>query len=239
MAPLGRERRSSDRHSLAQRGGARTADREKARGRLGTPASGRHSPPKAGGGKDLQFRGGPFSAGIPAFGVIRTFEWPTPFATLGAPCLRPVRADGNEPPAALRAAVPGPTGRTAQRSALPDPRAPVLPVGPPALGVQGTAATPAPAARPFLPGPPVRCAGEIPAPPPTPGRPPSKGRPSTGTNGSPLRHLPTPARQPKNRQHPKTPAGPGSRSSIRRLAESRRGIQPADVPWPSRLRKTQ
>ena len=45
-----------------------------------------------------------------------------------APCLRPVKADGNEPPAALRAAVPAPTGRTGQRSAqfsrwgLPDRR---------------------------------------------------------------------------------------------------------------------
>ena len=75
-------------------------------GRSGTPTSGRHSPPKAGGGKDPQFRGGPFSAGIPAFDVIRTLEWRTPFAALRAPCLRPVKADGNEPPAALRAAVP-------------------------------------------------------------------------------------------------------------------------------------
>ena len=75
-------------------------------GRTGTPTSGRHSPPKAGGGKDPQFRGGPFSAGIPAFRVIRTLEWQTPFAALRAPCLRPVKADGNEPPAALRAALP-------------------------------------------------------------------------------------------------------------------------------------
>ena len=75
-------------------------------GRTGTPTSGRHSPPKAGGGKDPQFRGGPFSAGIPAFGVIRTLEWQTPFAALRAPCPRPVKADGSEPPATLRAAVP-------------------------------------------------------------------------------------------------------------------------------------
>ncbi len=74
-------------------------------GRTG-PTSGRHSPPKAGGGKDPEFRGGPFSAGIPAFGVIRTLERQTPFAALRARCLRPVKADGNEPPAALRAAVP-------------------------------------------------------------------------------------------------------------------------------------
>ena len=71
-----------------------------------SPGGARHSPPKAGGGKDPLFRGGPFSAGIPAFGVIRTLEWQTPFAALRAPCLRPLKADGNEPPAALRAAVP-------------------------------------------------------------------------------------------------------------------------------------
>ena len=87
-----------------------------------SPGGGRHSPPKAGGGKDPQLRGGSFSAGIPAFGVIRTLEWQTPFAALRAPCLRPVKADGNEPPAALRAAVPAPTGRTGQRSAFPDRR---------------------------------------------------------------------------------------------------------------------
>ena len=90
-------------------------------GRTG-PTSGRHSPPKAGGGKDPEFRGGPFSAGIPAFGLIRTLERQTPFAALRAPCLGPVKADGNEPPAALRAAVPAPTGRTGQRSAFPDRR---------------------------------------------------------------------------------------------------------------------
>ena len=84
------------------------ADLRSARWRVGTgtPTSGRHSPPKAGGGTDPQFGGGPFAAGIPAFGVIRTLEWETLFPALRAPCLRPVNADGNEPPAALRAAVP-------------------------------------------------------------------------------------------------------------------------------------
>ena len=95
-------------------------------GRTG-PTSGRHSPPKAGGGKDPQFQGGSLSAGIPAFGVIRTLEWQTPFAALQAPCLRPVKVDGNEPPAALRAAVPAPTGRTGRRSAFPCLR--VAPLG--------------------------------------------------------------------------------------------------------------
>ena len=37
--------------------------------------------------------------------MIRTLEWQTAFAELRAPCLRPLKADGNEPPAALRAAV--------------------------------------------------------------------------------------------------------------------------------------
>ena len=96
----------SHRHSPPPAGGRRAADLRRARPGQGTPTSGRHSPPKAGGGKDPQFRGGPFSAGIPAFGVIRTLEWQTLFAALWAPCLRPLKADGNEPPAALRAAVP-------------------------------------------------------------------------------------------------------------------------------------
>ena len=47
-----------------------------------SPGGGRHSPPKAGGGKDPEFRGGPFSAGTPAFSVIRTAAWYTP------PCRR-------------------------------------------------------------------------------------------------------------------------------------------------------
>ena len=85
--------------------GAGTARRRRAAGR---------TPP--------QLRGGSFSAGIPAFGVIRTLEWQTPFAALWAPCLRPVKADDNEPPAVLRAAVPAPTGRTGRRSAFPDRR---------------------------------------------------------------------------------------------------------------------
>ena len=38
--------------------------------------------------------------------MIRTLAWQAAFATLRAPCLRPVKADGNESPAALRAAVP-------------------------------------------------------------------------------------------------------------------------------------
>ena len=38
--------------------------------------------------------------------MIRTLEWQTPFAALWASCQRPMKADGNEPPAALRAAVP-------------------------------------------------------------------------------------------------------------------------------------
>ena len=54
-----------------------------------------------------QFRGGFFSAGIPAFGVMRTWEWQTRFAAQRARCLLPVRADGKEPPAALRARCAG------------------------------------------------------------------------------------------------------------------------------------
>ena len=68
---------------------------------LEQPASGRHSPPKAGGGKDSQFRGGPFSAGISAFGGIRTLEWQTPVCRSADHCLRFVKADGKEPPATL------------------------------------------------------------------------------------------------------------------------------------------
>ena len=83
------------------------------RGRLGTPASGRHSPPKAGGGKDSPFRGGPLTAGISAFGGIRTTEWQTPFVAVRATCLRSVKADGKEPPVTLGVAVLGPTGRNA------------------------------------------------------------------------------------------------------------------------------
>ena len=76
--------RVSGRYSRS-RAKRRIAGREEARGRLGTPTSGRHSTPKAGGGKDPQFRGGPFSAGIPAFGVIRTLEWQTPIRRPGPP----------------------------------------------------------------------------------------------------------------------------------------------------------
>ena len=81
------------------------------RGRLGTPASGRHSPPKAGGGKDSPFRGGAVPAGISAFGGIRTWEWQTPFVTVRATCLRSVKADGKEPPAAQGVVVSSPTGK--------------------------------------------------------------------------------------------------------------------------------
>ena len=49
-----------------------------------SPGGARHSPPKAGGGKDPQFRGGPFSAGTSVFSVIRTAAWYTPFAALRA-----------------------------------------------------------------------------------------------------------------------------------------------------------
>ena len=74
--------------------------------RPSSQGGGRHSPPKAGGGKAPQFRGGFFSAGIPAFGVMRTWEWQTRFGAQRARCLPPVRADGKKPPAALRTAVP-------------------------------------------------------------------------------------------------------------------------------------
>ncbi len=122
-------------------------------GRTGTPASGRHSPPTAGGGKDPQFRGGPFSAGIPAFGVIRTREGQTPFAALRVPCLRPVKADGQEPPAALRAAVPA-GGRRSKPSPPIAPSAiraltPIRTVGVPAAAFsQQLAGVPVPARHP-------------------------------------------------------------------------------------------
>ena len=92
------------------------------RGRLGTPASGRHSPPKAGGGKDSQFRGGPFSAGVSAFGGIRTREWQTPFVAVRATCLHSVKADGKEPPVTLGVAVSGPTGKNPHDRVLRTPR---------------------------------------------------------------------------------------------------------------------
>ena len=63
----------------------------------GTPTSGRHSPPKAGGEKDPQVRGGPFSAGTSVFSVIRTAAWYMPFAALRAAVPtggRRSRADG-------------------------------------------------------------------------------------------------------------------------------------------------
>ena len=82
------------------------------RGRLGTPASGRHSPPKAGGGKDSPFRGGPLSAGISAFGGIRPREWRTPFVAVRATCLRSVKADGKEPPVTLGSLCRVPPART-------------------------------------------------------------------------------------------------------------------------------
>ena len=92
------------------------------RGRLGTPASGRHSPPKAGGGKDSPFRGGPFSAGVSAFGGIRTREWQTPFVAVRATCLHSVKADGKEPPVTLGVAVSGPTGKNPHDRVLRTPR---------------------------------------------------------------------------------------------------------------------
>ena len=49
-----------------------------------SPGGARHSPPKAGGGKDPQFRGGPFPAGTSVFSVIRTAAGYTPFAALRA-----------------------------------------------------------------------------------------------------------------------------------------------------------
>ena len=73
-------------------------------GELGRP-SGRHGPPQAGGRKDPQFRGGPFSGEIAAFGVIRNLEWHTPFAGLRARCLP--REDGRQGTAR------GPAGRCA------------------------------------------------------------------------------------------------------------------------------
>ena len=92
-------------------GRARLAEARR-RGRLGTPASGRHSPPKAGGGKDSPFRGGPLSAGISAFGGIRTREWQTPFVAVRATCLRSVKADGKEPPVTLGLLCRVPPGET-------------------------------------------------------------------------------------------------------------------------------
>ena len=78
----------------------------------GTPTSGRHSPPKAGGEKDPQVRGGPFSAGTSAFSVIRTAAWYTPFAALRAAVPtggRRSRADGTIPDR-LGSAPPRPSG---------------------------------------------------------------------------------------------------------------------------------
>ena len=92
------------------------------RGRLGTPASGRHSPPQAGGGRDSPFRGGPFSAGISAFGGIRTWEWQTPLVTVRATCLRSVKADGKEPPAAMGVVQSSPTGKNPHDRVLRTPR---------------------------------------------------------------------------------------------------------------------
>ena len=83
-----------------------------------SPGGARHSPPKAGGGKDPQC-GGAFPAGSPAFSVIRTVAWCTPFA-------------------ALCAAVPTPTGRTGQRSAFQAGGA-IWTVGVPARGCIFTA----------------------------------------------------------------------------------------------------
>ena len=75
-------------------------------------ASGRHSPPKAGGGKDSPFRGGPLSAGISAFGGIHPREWQTPFVAVRATCLRSVKADGKEPPVTLGSLCRVPPGET-------------------------------------------------------------------------------------------------------------------------------
>ena len=103
-------------YSPSQEGARLAAARR--RGRLGAPtgrtgpASGRHSPPKAGGGKDSPFRGGPFSAGISAFGGIRTREWQRPFVAVRATCLRSVKADGKEPPVTPGSLCPVPPGET-------------------------------------------------------------------------------------------------------------------------------
>ena len=82
---------------------ARKANGEKSRGRLGAPASGRHSPPQAGGGKDPQFRDGSPLGGNP----VGRDGVPLPAAPFG------VRAETGAIPtigvfaaAALRAAVP-------------------------------------------------------------------------------------------------------------------------------------
>ena len=92
------------------------------RGRLGTPASGRHSPPKAGGGRDSPFRGGPFSAGVSASGGICTWEWQTPYVTVRATCLHSVKADGKEPPAALEVVQSSPNGKNPHDRVLRTPR---------------------------------------------------------------------------------------------------------------------
>ncbi len=110
---------SSSRHfSYSRPAGRAQLAAARRRGRLGTPASGRHSPPKAGGGKDSPFRGGAVPAGISAFGGIRTWEWQTPFVTVRATCLRSVKADGKEPPAAQGVVVSSPTGKNPRRRQL-------------------------------------------------------------------------------------------------------------------------
>ena len=83
----------------------------------------RPAQPAEGGRREApRFRGGSFSSEIPAFGVIRTWEWQAPFAALRAPHRHPTRADGKEPPAALRAAVPAPTRRNVHDRVLRTPR---------------------------------------------------------------------------------------------------------------------
>ena len=112
MAPPARERRPP---ATTTAGTAWSPHRENWAGlRPAQPAGGgrREGPP---------FRGSSFSSGIPAFGVIRTWEWQNRSQRCG---LRrhPIKADGKEPPAALRAAVPAPTRRNVHDRVLRTPR---------------------------------------------------------------------------------------------------------------------
>ena len=61
-------------------------------------------------------------AGISAFGGIRTWEGQTPFVTVRAMCLRSVKADSKEPPAAPGVIVSSPTGKNPHDRVLRTPR---------------------------------------------------------------------------------------------------------------------
>ena len=80
-------------------------------GELGRPPAGTARRRRAA-GRTLQFRGGPLSAGISAFGGIHPREWQTPFVAVRATCLRSVKADGKEPPVTLGVVVSDRTGET-------------------------------------------------------------------------------------------------------------------------------